>query len=302
MKIHHFSYTASPPIHLLPEFVTAEKILVVVGDSWTNRMKEVKTVDSSWVPEYVKLRQYDLVIVVANQGDSSTQSFLGLINLFTQTELTTDVFQNKHTNWLTINVFQDKKVDVIVQWTSILRDFSEFSAWLHPYTFASMPRLHNDVFKKEMYDEYVMNILNEKYFSYKVQVYSWQLQKYFERWDIPYYFWMGFCDLVPESVENTDMDLRRYLNADRWFNLYDKPNNMSDYLFYIEKNVLPKRLKAVLTDGGMSGLKNTMSTQLSKLFQLYKSDSSLETTLFLHDLHPSIEGNIIIAKTLHERF
>jgi len=300
---NHLSYVdvVYPDITQLEEFKAAKKILVVSGDSWTNRVEGRANHSHTWVNEFADMRDYDFVILSANCGDSSTESFINLVNLFSQTDLAGDIFHNSHPSWLGVNVFEGKQVDVIVQWTSIIRDFSEFSAWYKPYTFASSPLL-DDPFKKEMYDEYVMHILNDKFYSYKMQVYSWQLQKYFERWNIPYYFWMGFCDLVPESVENTDMDIRQYLNKDRWFNLYDRPGNMSDYLYYVEKGTLPNRLSGILTEGGPSAFLSTVSNAVNNLFNKHKVNTSLENSLFLADLHPSKAGNSVIAKTLHERF
>lgn len=283
---------------------SVQKILIATGDSWTNRLKETfGHVDSSWVKKFIELTnyEYDLVIVAAYAGGSSTQTFINLIHLLSTDYIYSDVFFGGD-NWIESYRFSDKQVDLIIQWTSIIRDYSEMNAWMSPYTFASLPDLSNNEFKKNMYDEYVTNVFNEKYFSYKVQLYSWQLQKYFEKWGINYYFWMGFCDLVPESVENTDMDIRKHLNKDRWFNLYDKPNNMSDYLYYLEKKELPNRLNPILTEGGDSGLKTTFSSVLKKLFDKNKEKSSLEYTYFLVDLHPSDVGNDEIAKILFKNF
>lgn len=281
-----------------------QKVLIVTGDSWTNRIKESVGHDSSWVKKFVELtnNEYDLVILAAYAGGSPTETFINLVHLISTDEIENQIFFRKDTSWLDEYRFAGKEVDLIFQWTSIIRDFSEMSAWQRPYTFASLPDLSNDDFKSDMYNEYVTNIFNEKYFSYKVQFYSWQLQKYFEKWGINYYFWMGFCDLVPESVENTDADIRQYLNKDRWFNLYEKPNNMSDYLYYLEKNKLPNRLNPILTEGGESGLVSTLSTELKKLFNENKENSSLEYTYFLADLHPSPEGNDEIAKILFKKF
>jgi hypothetical protein len=284
-------------------FLNAKKVLIAAGDSWTNQLKETYGNDRSWVPEFAKLREYDFIIISAARGSSGTQIFSNLVNLLTGANLSEDCFFNGFSDsWLNYYLFREKKVDVIVQWTSIIRDYSEFSAWYKPHTFASLPDLSNDTFKKQMYDEYISEILNEKYYSYKLQIYSWQLQKYFEKWNIPYYFWMGFCDLVPEEIEGTDMDIRRFLNKDRWFNLFEKPNNMADYLYYVERNVLPKRLKGVLTEGGPVGLLKNFSDSLFNLFKENEKDSSLEHTLFCGDLHPSTEGNKIIANLLNEKF
>jgi hypothetical protein len=278
------------------------RILIVSGDSWTNQLKETVGIDRSWVKKYAIEKNYDLVIVSAWGGSSSTQSFINLTNLLSGISVSSDVFFGGDDSWFDSYRFNNKKLDVIVQWTSIIRDYSEITSWHKPYKFASLPDLTTSDFKKSMFDDYTLNIFNEKYFSYKVQLYSWQLQKYFEKWNIPYYFWMGFCDLVPESVENTDMDIRKYLNKDRWFNLYDKPNNMSDYLYYLEKKELPKRLNPLLTDGGNSGLIATISNTLKKLFKENENKTSLESTLFLEDLHPSEKGSSEIANILLKRF
>ena len=52
----------------------------------------------------------------------------------------------------------------------------------------------------DLYEEYFNHIFQEKIYSYKTQLYSWQLQKYFERWDIRYYFWMGFCSMGERTL------------------------------------------------------------------------------------------------------
>jgi hypothetical protein len=289
------------------DFLKANRVLIVTGDSWTNRMRGTFTNNDndSWVPEYVRLRGYDFIIVAAAQGGSATQSFCNLVGLLSGVRFLDDTFgisgDHVSDSWLNHYQLKEKNVDVIIQWTSIIRDFSEFSAWYKPYTFASLPELSDDVFKKEMYDEYITHIVSEKYYSYKMQVYSWQLQKYFERWNIPYYFWMGFCDLVPESVEGSDMDIRKFLNKDRWFNLYEKPHNMADYLYSLEKKTLPKRLQGIMTEGGPSGFKTTLSKHLSNLFKQNNKDTSLDDTLFLNDLHANHNGNKIIAQTLNEK-
>jgi hypothetical protein len=278
-----------------------QKILITAGDSWTNQLIETFGNEKSWVREYAKTKGYDLVIISAHGGSSATQTFINLINLLSNNEIQIDNIHTPFNSWFDSNRFEGKNLDVIVQWTSIIRDYSEMTGWYKPYTTASLPDLSTDKFKLEMYEEYITNIFNEKYFSYRVQMYSWQLQKYFEKWNIPYYFWMGFCDLVPESVVGTDMDIRKYLNKDRWFNLYDKPNNMSDYLYFLEKKELPNKLNTILSEGGNLGLSKTLSQKLKNLLNNNKQNTSLEDSLFLNDLHPSKKGNEEIVKVLLER-
>lgn len=277
-----------------------KKILITAGDSWTNQLIETFGNERSWVREYAQKKGYDLVIVSASGGSSATQTFINLVNLLSNIEITSDVMDTPKC-WFDFNIFEKKNLDVIVQWTSIIRDYSEMTAWFKPYTTASLPDLSTNEYKLEMYEEFVSNIFNEKYYSYKVQLYSWQLQKYFEKWNISYYFWMGFCDLVPESVEGTDLDIRKYLNKDRWFNLYDKPNNMSDYLYYLEKKELPKKLSPLLTEGNSLGITKTLSKKLKELFDKNIKNTSYEESLFLDDLHPSKKGNSEIVKILLER-
>lgn len=277
-----------------------KKILITAGDSWTNQLIETFGNERSWVREYAQTKGYDLVIVSASGGSSATQTFINLVNLLSNSEIKSDVMDTPKC-WFDFNIFENKHLDVIVQWTSIIRDYSEMTAWFKPYTTASLPDLSTNEYKLEMYEEFVSNIFNEKYYSYKVQLYSWQLQKYFEKWNIPYYFWMGFCDLVPESVEGTDLDIRKYLNKDRWFNLYDKPNNMSDYLYYLEKKELPKKLSPLLTEGNSLGITKTLSKKLKELFDKNIKNTSYEESLFLDDLHPSKKGNSEIVKILLER-
>ena len=277
-----------------------QKVLITAGDSWTNQLIETFGNEKSWVREYAEVKGYDLVIISAHGGSSATQTFINLIHLFSTDEIKSDVM-NMPTCWFDSYRFEGKELDVIVQWTSIIRDYSEITAWFKPYTTASLPDLSTNEYKLEMYEEFVSNIFNEKYYSYKVQLYSWQLQKYFEKWNIPYYFWMGFCDLVPESVEGTDLDIRKYLNKDRWFNLYDKPNNMSDYLYYLEKKELPKKLSPLLTEGNSLCITNTLSKKLKELFDKNIKNTSYEDSLFLDDLHPSKKGNSEIVKILLER-
>lgn len=310
MSFYHFvsnhEEKNSKNLLLNTDFINAKKILIATGDSWTNRCKATFAGDDedSWVPEYAKLRGYDFVIIAAYPGGSVAQQFCNLVSLLTGKLFSQDSFgisgEAYPNSWLNDYQFQNKNIDVVVQWTSIMRDFSEFSAWFKPYTYATLPELSNDDFKKEMYEQYITEIVNEKYYSYKMQVYSWQLQKYFEKWNVPYYFWMGFCDLVPKNVEGTDMDIRKVLNKERWFNLYEKPHNMADYLYMVEKKVIPDRLDAIITDGGPSGLRTTLSKHLSNLFKINKEQTSLGDTLFLGDLHANKKGNLVIANTLNE--
>ena len=96
------------------------------------------------------------MIIAAYPGGSVTQQFCNLISLLTGKLFSQDSFgisgEAYPNSWLNDYQFQNKSIDVVVQWTSIMRDFSEFSAWFKPYTYATLPELSNDDFKKEMYE------------------------------------------------------------------------------------------------------------------------------------------------------
>jgi len=50
------------------------------------------------------------------------------------------------------------------------------------------------------------------------------------------------------------------------------------------------------------GLLKNFSNSLLNLFKQNEKNTSLEHTLFCNDLHPSVEGNKIIANLLNEKF
>ena len=175
---------------------------------------------------------------------------------------------------------------------------SEDTAWYRPFTWASQPDWSQ--VNPDVYEEYISHIFQEKVYSYRTQLYSWQLQKYFERWNISYYFWMGFCNLVPESAKGTDLDLRPFLNKDRWFNLYDSPGNMLDYLNYLDKNVLPEVTPAILTEGSVVGFEKSIDV-IKNIYNKIKNNTSHQEGYFHRDLHPNGLGHQKIAETLLER-
>ena len=111
---------------------------------------------------------------------------------------------------------------------------------------------------------------------------------------------MGFCNLVPESAKGTDLDLRPFLNKDRWFNLYDSPGNMLDYLNYLDKNVLPEVTPAILTEGSVVGFEKSIDV-IKNIYNKIKNNTSHQEGYFHRDLHPNGPGHQKIAETLLER-
>ena len=272
-----------------------EKILVVGGDSWSNVLN---TSERNWVRIFGINKQYDAVIVCANFGDSNRMIFRNLVSLLSYSDQQN--WQNiKHESWLNKYELKNKTVHVIVEWSSIIRDFSEDTAWYRPFTWASQPDWK--LIDKDIYEEYFNHIFHEKIYSYKTQLYSWQLQKYFEKWNIPYYFWMGFCNLVPESAKDTDLDLRKFLNKEHWFNLYESPNNMLDYFYYLEKNTIPESTPTIFTEGSVIGFEKGIDI-IKNFYNKIKNNTALRSGTYLsNDLHPNAQGHAKIAEVLIER-
>lgn len=282
------------------ELNDCSNILVVGGDSWSNRIHVLQEQhgEKHWIKIFAPEKKFDAVIVCACGGDSNKAIFKNLISLFSYSKLE-DWGNKSNESWLNTNKLEGKNVSVIVQWSSTIRDFSEETAWYRPYTWASQPNWEK--LDKDMYTEYINNIFLEKIYSHKTQLYSWQLQKYFEKWNMPYYFWMGFCDLVPDEAKNTEFDIRHLLNKDRWFNLYERPNNMLDYLDFLSKQRIPEPIPGILTEGSIEGLKKSLG-KVREMFNKVQETSAHNAGYFHHDLHPNSGGHEKIAEILLERF
>jgi len=290
----YFQYSTEMILFDHGELRDCENILVVGGDSWSNR---IHMPEDNWVKVFAKEKKFDAVVVCADFADSNKNIFKNLVSFFSYNK--PHYWQNKQgESWLETNRVSNKKVTAIVEWSSIIRDFSEETAWYRPFTWASQPDW--DKLDETMYTEYINNIFQEKIYSHKTQLYSWQLQNYFKKWNIPYYFWMGFCDLVPESAKNTEFDIRNLLDKNRWFNLYDSPGNMLDYLDFLEKGTIPKKIPTILTEGSVQGFYKGVD-YIKNIFTKVKDSTAQAGGYFHCDMHPNEIGHRKIAEILLER-
>lgn len=284
------------------EIKSCKNILLVGGDSWSNMINGLACINSfdNWVNVFAELMGYDVVILCSGDGDSNEIIFSNLIDVLSNIKYNHKSSVQKNESWMNTYELENYNVNVIVQWSSIIRDFSIDTAWYRPFTNASQPEW--DKIDENMYMEYISHVYSDKIYSHKTQYYSWQLQRYFEKWNIPYYFWMGFCNLVPSNVENTEFDIRHLLNQEKWFNLYEKPSNMLDYLIYVEKNILPYELPPLMTEGSILTLQNGV-TAINKMYKNVKENvSALDDGLLYQDLHPTMDGHKRIAKFIYDRW
>ena len=138
-----------------------EKILVVGGDSWSNNLH---TADRNWVRIFGITKNYDAVVVCADFGDSNKMIFRNLVSFLSYSG-THDWAGWQNESWMNKNNLKSKTVHAIVEWSSIIRDFSEDTAWYRPFTWASQPDWKS--VDKDLYEEYFNHIFQEKIYSYK---------------------------------------------------------------------------------------------------------------------------------------
>lgn len=280
-----------------------KNILVVGGDSWSNMLygiddSSVNVTYDNWVNIFSKRMGYDAVILCSGNGDSNEIIFSNLVDVLSNLGCKhRSSLQANRNNWMSMYELKNYNVNVIIEWSSIIRDFSINTAWYRPFSTATQPDWNN--IDESMYNEYILQIYNDKIYSHKTQYYSWQLQKYFEKWNIPYYFWMGFCNLVPTNVKNTEFDIRHLLNKDNWFNLYETPGNMLDYLTYLENKIIPEELPTLVTEGSIF----TLQKGTHIINKLYKNNIlRVKNGLLQYDMHPTEDGHKVISEIIYNEW
>tara|TARA_R100001015_G_C4631206_1_gene193537 strand:- start:2763 stop:3593 length:831 start_codon:yes stop_codon:yes gene_type:complete len=197
-----------------------KKVLFVFGDSWTNNLY-IDESTKHWCYLLKEKLQYDYVINVSNNYDSN-------YNIFDATRyvLCDDKFPMKQKNSLS----KLKEFKVVVDWSTPMRDDTSVAKMYSPYNTATIPDLKSDKPNTKLWLDYVDKWFRVEMYSYDTQKRILFLQEFFNHNNIDWHMFMGFTPLVEKQYENTDYDLRKWIDKERFMFLNTFPNNMQDYL------------------------------------------------------------------------
>ncbi len=197
-----------------------KKVLFVFGDSWTNN-RYIKNPKKHWCYLLKEKLQYDYVINVSNNYDSN-------YNIFDATRyvLCDDKFPMKQKNSLS----KLKEFKVVVDWSTPMRDDTSVAKMYSPYNTATIPDLELVEPNTKLWLDYVDKWFRVEIYSYDTQKRILFLQEFFNHNKIDWYMFMGFTPLVERQYENTEYDLRKWIDKERFMFLNNFPNNMQDYL------------------------------------------------------------------------
>jgi len=123
-----------------------------------------------------------------------------------------------------------KKFKVVVDWSTPMRDSTSVAEMYSPWNTATIPDLDSKKPNTKLWLDYVDKWFRVEMYSYDTQKRILFLQEFFNHNKIDWYMFMGFTPLVEKQFHNTEYDLRKWIDKERFLFLYGFPNNMQDYL------------------------------------------------------------------------
>jgi hypothetical protein len=271
-----------------PSQVKNKKVLFVFGDSWTN-LRYLPHRKNDWCYLLKQFLGYDYVISVSNDSDSNYNIF----DTIKRTLCGRDFPMRLQKNWRN----GPSEFKVIIGWSTPLRDSTSVADMYSPYSISTIPNLRDVQENTRLFMKYTSKWLRPEVYSFDTQKRILFLQEFFEYNKIDWYSFMAFTPLVENNFKDTPYDLRKWINPNRFFGLYDYPSNMQDYL--ISKVDSDYKKDASITEQQFYSKK-----QGFKFFDWDDLDRrkywDKEDKMFTEDGHPAEMGVKLIYQKLKE--
>ena len=242
-----------------------KKVLFVFGDSWTNN-RYIKNPKKHWCYLLKQKLNYDYVINISDDYDSNYEIFDSVKKTLSDKD-----YPMNQQKWL--NNLREFKV--VVEWSTPMRDSTSVAEMYSPWNTATIPNLDSKKPNTKLWLDYVDRWFRIEMYSYDTQKRILFLQEFFNHNKIDWYMFMGFTPLVEKQFYNTEYDLRKWIDKERFLFLYGFPNNMQDYLI----TTLDKKFKEDIDI-------NEMQFENNRL----KYFGSHSNGVFICDGHPDTKG------------
>ena len=251
-----------------------KKVLFVFGDSWTNNLYVDKP-KKHWCYLLKEKLNYDLVVNISNYYDSNYEIF----DCVKKTLSDKDYPMNQQSYLDKLKEFK-----VVIDWSTPMRDSTSVAEMYSPWNTATIPDLDSKEPNTKLWLDYVDKWFRVEMYSYDTQKRILFLQEFFNHNKIDWYMFMGFTPLVEKQFHNTEYDLRKWIDKDRFLFLYGFPNNMQDYLI----TTLDKKFKEDIDINEMQFENNRL-----KYFGSHSND------VFTCDGHPDTKGLELMSDMIY---
>jgi len=251
-----------------------KKVLFTFGDSWTNT-RYLKNSRTHWPYLLKKKLNYDYVVSISYNYDSNYEIFDTIKKVLCKEEF--PMKQQSHLNEL-------KEFKVVVEWSTPMRDSTSVAQMYSPWNMSTIPDLNSEQPNTKLWLDYVDKWLRMEIYSYDTQKRILFLQEFFNHNNIDWYMFIGFTPLVEKQFHNTEYDLRKWIDKDRFLFLYGFPNNMQDYLM----TTLDENFKDDIHINEMQFENNRLK---------YFGDSS--NGVFTGDGHPNTKGVELMSDIIY---
>tara|TARA_B110000858_G_scaffold114832_1_gene131234 strand:- start:2384 stop:3316 length:933 start_codon:yes stop_codon:yes gene_type:complete len=278
------------------------KLLIVAGDSWTNNA--YLNENDRWAYKIGKKGNYDYVFNLSTDAGSNSEIYLSLLNFLTNT---TNVHHKVINDCIIKEFFKSENIDIIITWSTPIRDKGEMSILYRPYKCATIPDIADkDNLNTKIFRKYYENWFREEHHSYKTQLYTLFLQEYCKHNNLNINFSMAFTCLVEDSFKDTKWDLRKDIVEDNFYGLYGYPGCLQDYL--ISKTDSNFKEEAPIVE--MQHLDNTYKKN-NKFYDIFnrlkpykekferrfnKIEGESIEKIFTSDGHPGKKGTELISE------
>jgi len=192
-----------------------KKVLFVFGDSWTNN-RYIKNPKKHWCYLLKQKLNYDYVINISDDYDSNYEIFDSVKKTLSDKD-----YPMNQQKWL--NNLREFKV--VVEWSTPMRDSTSVAEMYSPWNTATIPNLDSKKPNTKLWLDYVDKWFRVEMYSYDTQKRILFLQEFFNHNKIDWYMFMGFTPLVEKQFYNTEYDLRKWIDKERFLFLYGFPNN-----------------------------------------------------------------------------
>jgi hypothetical protein len=267
-----YLYLESPHINNGVSKLENKKVLFVFGDSWTNN-RYIDETEKHWCYLLKEKLGYDIVVNISDNYDSNYEIF----DCVKKTLCDND-YPMKQQLYLS----KLKEFKVVVDWSTPMRDSTSVAEMYSPWNTATIPNLNSKKPNTKLWLDYVDKWFRVEIYSYDTQKRILFLQEFFNNNKIDWYMFMGFTPLVEKQFYNTEYDLRKWIDKNRFLFLNGFPNNMQDYLI----TTINKDFKE---DTNI----NEMQFENNRL-EYFCND------VFTSDGHPNIKGLKLMSDIIYE--
>lgn len=206
-----------------------KKVLIVAGDSFTNNAY-MPSIEQHWSYIVGNKLNYDFVFNIATSYGSNEEIFNNCVSTFTNENPHAIYNESIVDKFYLSSYFEIKNIDVVIIWSTPIRDKSSISLFYQPFKISTIPDIEANTPNVSIFKKYYEDWFRYEYHSYKTQLYILMLQEYLKIHQINYNFFMGFTPLVNKEFENSKWDLRKYIDEERFYGLHNFPYNLQDYL------------------------------------------------------------------------